>query len=45
MLNLKKILEKEKCSTLFISHDDREIESLAEFVFFIKDGQLIPGKN
>lgn len=42
---LKKILEKEKCSTLFISHDNQEVESLAEFVFFIKDGQLIPSKN
>ena len=42
---LKKILEQEKCSTLFISHNDQEIESLAESVFFIKAGQLIPSRN
>ena len=42
---VKRILEKEKCSTLFISHDNREIESLAEAIFFIKEGRLIPHEN
>ena len=37
---VKKILEKEKCSTLFISHDIKEIESLAQKVFYLQNGQL-----
>ena len=37
---LKKILDWEKCPALLISHDKEEIESLAQKVFYIQNGQL-----
>ena len=37
---LKKILEREKCPTLLISHDKEELKSLAQKVFYIQKGQL-----
>lgn len=37
---LKKVLEQERCSTLLISHSAEEIKSLAQKVFYIRDGQL-----
>ena len=40
---LKKVLEQEKCPTLLISHSTEEIKSLAQHVFYIRDGQLQSG--
>ena len=37
---LKKVLEEEKCPTLFISHDADEIKSLAGRVFYIQKGRI-----
>lgn len=40
---LKKLLEQEHCPTLLISHSEEEIKSLAQKVFYIRDGQLQSG--
>lgn len=37
---LRKVLEQEPCPTLLISHSAEEIQSLAQKVFYIQDGEL-----
>ena len=42
---LKKILEREKCPVLLISHSKEDIESLASQIFFIHKGSLVFGQR